>query len=252
MIVSNISGTTRDAIDSQFKREGKKYTIIDTAGIKRKGKIRENVDKYALVRVEQSISRSKLIVLVIDSTEEISEQDEVIGGLIYEANIPSIIVVNKWDAVEKNTRTMDEMKKNIRYRFKYLPWTPIVFLSAKNGTRINTMFDEIERIRTSLTKKISSSSLTSEIKKLQLLNNPPFFNGGRIKISYATQVEGQIPTFVIFCNNPEYLHFSYARYVENNIREIFGFDNIPMTLYWKSKNSRIREREVELGEEYEK
>ncbi len=248
MIVSDISGTTRDAIDSEFKRDSKKYTIIDTAGIKRKGKIRENVDKYALVRVEQSISRSKLIVLVIDGSEEISEQDEVIGGLIYDANIPSIIVVNKWDAVQKDSKTMDEMKKNIRYRFKYLPWSPIVFLSAKENTRIQTLFEEIENIRNSLTKKISSSSLTTEVKKLQLLNNPPFFNGGRIKISYATQVEGQIPTFVIFCNNPEYLHFSYARYVENNIREIFGLTNIPMTLYWKSKNSRIREKEINIEE----
>lgn len=251
MIVSNISGTTRDAIDSHFTRNKKEYTIIDTAGIKRKGKIRENVDKYALVRVEQSIARSKLIVLVLDGSEDFTEQDEVVGGLIYKANIPSVIVVNKWDAVDKDSSTMNKYIKNIKNKFKFLSWSPIVFLSAKENSRINTLFDEIESIRQNLVKKINSSTLTNEMKKSQLLNNPPFFNGGRLKISYVTQVEGQIPTFVIFCNNPEYLHFSYARYLENNLRESFGFDNVPVTLYFKSKNSRVREKE-HIGEEDEK
>lgn len=248
MIVSNISGTTRDAIDSHFKRNGINYTIIDTAGIRRKGKIKENVDKYSLIRVEQSIARSKLIILMLDGSEEFSEQDEVIGGLIYKANIPSIIIVNKWDIVEKNTNTMNEFIKKIRNKFKFLSWSPIVFISAKENKRIDSLFNEIENIRESLKKKISSSILTNEFKKMQLLNNPPMFNGGRIRISYVTQVEGQIPTFVVFCNNPNYLHFSYARYLENNLRETFGLNNIPITLYFKSKNSRIREKEIILEE----
>ena len=248
MIVSNISGTTRDAIDSYFTRNNINYTIIDTAGIRRKGKIKENVDKYSLVRVEQSIARSKLIILMLDGSEEFSEQDEVIGGLIHKANIPSIIIVNKWDIVEKNTNTMNEFIKKIRNKFKFLSWSPIVFISAKENKRIDTLFSEIENIRESLKKKINPSILTNEFKKMQLLNNPPMFNGGRIRISYVTQVEGQIPTFVVFCNNPNYLHFSYARYLENNLRETFGLNNIPITLYFKSKNSRVREKEIILEE----
>ena len=160
---------------------------------------------------------------------------------MYNANIPCIIVVNKWDIVEKDTYTMNQKKEEIKKRFKYIPWAPIVFLSAKESKRIDKLFDEIENIRTSLIKKISSSTLTNELKKCQLLNNPPFCNGGRLKISYATQIDSQIPTFVVFCNNPNFLHFSYARFLENNIRETFGFDNVPICLYFKNKNSRIRE-----------
>lgn len=243
MIVSNISGTTRDAIDSTFTRNKIKYTIIDTAGIRRKGKIKENVEKYSILRVEQSISRSKLIVLVIDGSNGITEQDEVIGGLIHEANIPSIIVVNKWDAVEKDSYTMNKLEDEIKKRFKYISWSPVVFLSAKESKRIDKLFEEIENIRKTLEKRISSSTLTNELKKCQLLNNPPFCNGGRLKISYATQVDSQIPTFVVFCNNPNYLHFSYARFLENNIREAFGYNNVPICLYFKSKDSRIRKGE---------
>lgn len=244
VIVSEIAGTTRDAIDTHFKRNSKYYTIIDTAGIKRKGKISLDVDKYAFLRVEQSISRSSLILIVLDGKDGFKEQDESIAGLVFKANIPSIIVVNKWDVVDKDETTMNKITKEIKTKFKFLFWSPIVFLSAKNNQRIDTLFDEIEKIRNNVTKKISSSILTDVIMKAQMLNNPPSFKGGRLKVNYATQVNGQIPTFVLFCNNPQFLHFSYARYLENEIRKNFDFNNVPITLYFKPKNSNIRNKEI--------
>lgn len=241
VITSPIANTTRDAIDTDFKRDNELYTIIDTAGIRRKGKIKENVDKYALNRVEQSISRSNLIVVVLDGSEEFNEQDEVIGGLAYNANIPTIIVVNKWDAVEnKNEKTMDLMRKKINSKFKFLSWAPIVFVSAKENKRIQTLFDKIKSIRDSLKREFNSKILTELVLKLQMLNSPPSFNMGRIKINYVSQVHGQIPTFVLFCNNPDYLHFSYARYLENGIRESLDLNDIPITLYFKNKTDKIR------------
>ncbi len=241
VIASPIANTTRDAIDTDFKRNNKYFTIIDTAGIRRKGKIRENVDKYALIRVEQSISRSKLIVVLLDGSEEFNEQDEVIAGLAYKANIPTIIAVNKWDAIEnKNEKSMNEYTKKIKNKFKFLSWAPIIFISAKENKRIETLFNKINEIEETLTKKFNTKVLTELVLRLQMLNSPPSFNMGRIKINYVSQVEGQIPTFVLFCNNPEYLHFSYARYLENGIRESLGLENIPITLYFKSKTDKIR------------
>lgn len=245
VIVSNIPGTTRDAIDSDFSRDGKKYTIIDTAGIRKKSKMGIGIDKYAFIRVEQSIARSDLIVVVLDGSQEFNEQDEVIAGLAYKANIPSIIVVNKWDIVTKNEHTMKLMEKKIKEKFQFLNWSPIVFLSAKDNKRIFTLFNEMDKIQTNLTKKISSNALTEVVLRAQMLNNSPNFNMGRIKINYVVQVEGQVPTFVLFCNNPNFLHFSYSRYLENEIRESFGFDNVPITLYFKSKNSELRRKKDE-------
>lgn len=245
VIVSNIPGTTRDAIDSDFSRDGKKYTIIDTAGIRKKSKMGIGIDKYAFIRVEQSIARSDLIVVVLDGSQEFNEQDEVIAGLAYKANIPSIIVVNKWDIVTKNEHTMKLMEKKIKEKFQFLNWSPIIFLSAKDNKRIFTLFNEMDKIQTNLTKKISSNALTEVVLRAQMLNNSPNFNMGRIKINYVVQVEGQVPTFVLFCNNPNFLHFSYSRYLENEIRESFGFDNVPITLYFKSKNSELRRKKDE-------
>lgn len=251
VIVSDIAGTTLDAIDTKFTRNKKEYTIIDTAGIKRKSKIGIGIEKYAFLRVEQSIRRSQLIVVLLDGSLEFSEQDEIIAGLAFKANIPCIIAVNKWDAVKnKNEKTMNELKKVVAKKFQFLSYAPIIFISAKENKRIDELFKEIESIRTAVTKKISSKELTHLVLKAQMKNNPPSFKCGRIKINYVTQVDGQIPTFVLFCNNPEYLHFSYARYLENEIRDKFGFNNIPLTLYFKSKNSEIREK-LNLGDDHD-
>lgn len=245
VIVSNIAGTTRDAIDTEFKKDGQYYTIIDTAGIRRKGKIGIGVEKYAFIRVEQSIHRSNLIIILLDGSEEFNEQDEVIAGLAYKANIPCIIAVNKWDIVNKNEYTMKEYEKKIKAKFQFLPWAPIIFISAKENKRISTLFEEIVSIRETVAKKISANVLTDAILRAQMLNNPPSFKCGRIKINYATQVEGQIPTFVLFCNNPNFLHFSYSRYLENEIRNQFGFTNVPMTLYFKQKTDSLRRKKNE-------
>lgn len=236
VIVSDIAGSTRDSIDTTFRYNGKTYTIIDTAGIRRKGKIQTNVEKYSVLRAERAIKRSKCILLVLDVYDGFTEQDEVIGGLAHTANIPTIIVVNKWDKVEKDSHTMTEISKQIRNRFKYLFWAPIVFISAIDKKRMHTIFETINEINEQVTKKINTSILNDVVLKAQMVNEAPLFKGGRIKISYVTQVQSQIPTFVIFCNNSKYLHFSYARYIENQIRSAFGFDKVPITLYWKTKD----------------
>ncbi|MDR3257733.1 MAG: ribosome biogenesis GTPase Der [Mycoplasmataceae bacterium] len=240
VLVSPIAHTTRDSIDVDFNYNSKPYTIIDTAGIRRKGKITDNIEKYAVMRTEQAIDRSNLVLFMIDGSEEFNEQDEVIGGLAYKANIPTIICVNKWDKVQKNERTMVEMTKLIRQRFKYLSWAPIIFISAQENKRVHTIFETIDEIRKQLTLNVSTSLLNDVIAKAQISNPPPAFKGGRANLSYATQVKSQIPTFVVFGNDPKHIHISYARYIENQIRESFGITMVPITVYFKDKNARTR------------
>ncbi|MCV3734052.1 ribosome biogenesis GTPase Der [Ureaplasma miroungigenitalium] len=244
-IVHDQAGSTRDSIDAMFKYNKKGYTIIDTAGVRRKGKISEDVEKYAVLRTQKAIQRASLILFMIDGSQPISEQDEVVGGLAYQANIPTIIVVNKWDAVQKDDKTMQQFIKKLRSHFKYLSWAPIVFISAKENKRIHTIFETIEMIREQKDRHISTSVLTDTLIRANVAVDPALHKGGRIQISYAVQVESQIPTFVIKCNNPKYLHFSYARYIENEIRARFGFDSVPITLYWQDKNKKIRGLENE-------
>lgn len=240
VLVSDVPGTTRDAIDDVFKYNNEWYKVIDTAGIRRKGKIDSKIEKYSLLKTETAIFRSQYILLMIDVSKEISEQDEVIGGLAFKSSLPTIIVLNKWDAVAKNEHTMNELIKVVKSRFKYLSWAPIVFISAKEKQRIHTIFEAINQIKSQINKKVSTSLLNDVIINALTANQPPIFNGDRLKITYATQAQGQIPTFVLFCNDPKYLHFSYARYLEKRIRESFGFTNTPITLYFKSKNARNR------------
>lgn len=240
VIVSPTANTTRDSINCEFKYKNKAYTIIDTAGIRRKGKIVDEIEKYALIRTQEAIEQSQLILLMIDGSVEISEQDEIIGGIAFKANIPTIIVVNKWDLVKKDEKTMNQFIKNIRSRFKYLSWAPIVFISAKDKKRVHTIFETIDLVLEQMKIKVNTSILNEVVLKTATHNPPALFKGGRINISYATQVPGQVPTFVIFTNNPKYLHFSYARFMENVIREAFGINLVPITIYYKDKNSRIR------------
>ncbi len=242
VIVSDVAGTTRDAIDTPFKYHGEEYVITDTAGIRRKGKVQESVEKYSVMRAEKAIRNAQMILLELDGSTEFSEQDEVIGGLAYKANIPTIIVVNKWDLVQKDSYTMAQYEKMIRARFKYLAWAPIVFLSAKEHKRIDTLFETMNEIRAMVTTHVNTGLLNDVITKAQMLHQAPIHKGQRCIISYATQVESQIPTFVIFCNSPKYLHFSWARYIENEIRNAFGLTKVPVTLYWKDKNAKTRNR----------
>lgn len=240
VLVSSIPNTTRDSINSDFKYNGKLYTIIDTAGIRRKGKIIEKVEKYAVLRTQAAVGESKIILLMLDGSEEFSEQDEIIGGIAYKANIPTIIVVNKWDLVKKDGHTQVEFTKKIHSKFKFLSWAPIVFISAKDKKKIQNIFKLIDDIEKQLNIKVNTSMLNDVVLKAASHNPPSLFKGGRLAIHYATQVQGQIPTFVIFTNDPKYLHFSYARFIENLIRESFGINLIPITIYYKDKNSRIR------------
>lgn len=240
VIVSPQANTTRDSIDCKFKYQKKSYTIIDTAGIRRKGKISEDIDKYAYLRTKEAISRSNLIIMMLDATNEVSEQDKIIGGLAYNANIPTIIVINKWDAIKKNNQTYNQFKKILNSHFEYLSWAPIIFISAKNKQKINIIFETIEMIKQQLAVKVTTASLNDVLAKAQITNPPPKFKNGRINIHYGTQIESQIPTFVLFTNDPKYLHFSYARYIENQIRSNFKLQYVPITVYYKDKNSRIR------------
>ncbi|MDE5599851.1 MAG: ribosome biogenesis GTPase Der [Ureaplasma sp.] len=241
VIVSDVAGSTRDSTDTEFKYYNETFTITDTAGIRRKGKIKENLEKFALLRAEMAIKKSNVILFMIDGSQEISEQDEVIGGLAYSANIPSIIVVNKIDLIPN----FDETKKKeiiqmIRNRFKFLSWAPIVFISSAQNLKINKLMEKILEIRDKVKVKINNSLLNEVVLKAQMLQEAPIFKGNRLSISYITQIKSQIPTFVIFCNNPKYLHFSYARYIENKIRESFGLNDVPVCLYWKDKNAKTR------------
>ncbi len=235
VIVSEVAGSTRDSIDVNFKYHNQKFTITDTAGIRRKGKIINNIEKYSIIRSEHAIKNTNCILFMLDGSNEFSELDEVIGGLAYKANIPTIIIVNKWDVVNKDNYTMNLYIKKIREQFKFLSWAPIIFISAKEKRRLDTIFETLELIKEEVNKKISTSLLNEIVLNAQMMQEAPIFKGGRIKISYVTQVKSQIQTFVIFCNNPKFLHFSYARYIENKIRNAFGLSNIPITLYWKER-----------------
>ncbi len=242
VIVSDIPGTTRDSIDVDFKYNNKQYTIIDTAGIRRKGKI-QGIEKYSVLRSEKSIERSKIIILLLDGSTDFTEQDEVIGGLASSANIPTIIAINKIDLIQKSDKEFNTIKRKIRDKFKHLSWAPIIFISALDNKKINTIFETIDKLEEESNIKVSTSLLNDTIAKAQMLQQPPLFKGKRININYATQVNSQIPTFVIFCTNVESLHFSYARYIENKIREAFGINNVPITLFWKDKNARKRSQD---------
>ena len=246
VIVSDMAGTTRDSIDVDFNYHNKPYTIIDTAGIRRKGKLWDNVEKYSVLRAEKAISRSKVILLVLDGSEEFKEQDEVIGGLASKANIPTIIIVNKIDLIKNiSDKKLNEIKNNIRNKFKHLTWAPIIFTSTIENKKIHNIFKTIEEIKEQLEVKISTSLLNDVVMKAQMIQQAPLFKGSRINISYITQIKSQIPSFVIFCNDPKFLHFSYARYIENQIREAFGLNKVPITLYWKDKNARTRGINIE-------
>ncbi len=235
VIVSNIEGTTRDAIDTPFKREGKNYRVIDTAGLKKRGKIYEAVDKYSALRALSAIDRSQIVLLVIDAKDGIREQDKHVVGYAIEAKKAIIIVVNKWDAIEKNERTMVEFSKTIKDNFKFLDYAPIVFVSALNKSRINTIFDAIDAVYDAYNMRVATSVLNEIIQDAQIMNPAPYFNGGRIRIFFANQVSSCPPTFVLFVNNPNFMHFSYNRYIENRLRESFNFNGTPLNIICRER-----------------
>lgn len=236
VIVSNIEGTTRDAIDTPFVKDGQKYRVVDTAGMRKKGKVYENIEKYSILRVLTSIEKSDVILVVIDGETGIREQDKHVAGYAHEAGKGVVIVYNKWDLVDKDEKTMQKKQKEIYEQFKYLDYARIVFTSAKTGQRVDQIFPLIQESYENSRKRVQTSVLNDVLVDAQLMNPTTTFNGGRLKIFYANQVAVCPPTFVLFSNDPQYLHFSYKRYLENRLREAFGFEGTPIHIICRKRD----------------
>lgn len=231
VIVSNIEGTTRDAIDTKFTTEdGSVYTMIDTAGIRKKGKVYENTEKYSVLRAMQAIDRSDVVCVVLNAEEGIREQDKHVAGYAHDAGRGIVIVVNKWDTLKKDSYTMKEFESHIRNEFQYLSYAPIAFVSAKTHQRLNELPKLIRRVDENHSKRVSSAVLNDVIMDAIAHNPTPTDNGKRLRIYYATQVAVKPPTFVIFVNDPELMHFSYERFLENQLRAAFDFEGTPLHL----------------------
>ena len=242
-IVSDIAGTTRDAIDTNFENDKGKYVLIDTAGVRRKSKIKESIEKFSIMRTLLAIERSDVCLMLIDATEGVTDQDAKIAGEAHEAGKGVIIVVNKWDAVEKETGTLENYKKEIYEKLKYLSYAPIIFISAKTGQRVNKLFDLINYVAEQNALRISTSVLNQVINEALAIVQPPTDKGKRLKIFYGTQVSTKPPTFVIFVNSKELFHFSYERYLVNQIRKEFGLEGTPVRVIAREKT----EKEIEKG-----
>lgn len=236
VIVSPIAGTTRDAIDSTFIYNGDKYVVIDTAGLKKRGKIYENTDKYSAIRSIDAIIRSDVVLLVLDASTGIIDQDTHIGEYIEEYNKPCIIVVNKWDLIEKNSNTMKEFEEEVRKKFKYLDYAPIVFLSAKENKRIQTLFPQIKLASEANNRRITTSLLNDIIVDAVAMNPPAEFNHGKAKFFYTSQVGVNPPTFAFVVNDENFIHFSYKRYLENQIRKNFDFFGTPIKFEFRRRD----------------
>lgn len=230
MIVSDKAGTTRDAVDTEVERGEKKYLLIDTAGIRRKSKVNDNVEKYSVLRAYMAVDRSDVCVIMIDAAEGFTEQDSKIAGYAHEQGKASVIAVNKWDAIEKDGKTMQEFTKKLESDFSFMPYAPFVFISAKTGQRLDKLFELIDYTAEQNARRISTGRLNELLSYATARVQPPSDKGKRLKLYYMTQPSVKPPTFVCFCNNKELFHFSYQRYLENQIREAFGLDGTPIRL----------------------
>ncbi len=242
-IVSDIAGTTRDAIDSEFENENGKYVFIDTAGVRKKSKIKENIEKYSIMRTLLAIERSDVCLMMIDAVDGVTDQDAKIAGEAHEAGKGVIIVVNKWDAVEKETGTLEKYKKEVYQKLKYLSYAPIVFISALTGQRVNKLFDMINEVAEKNAFRISTSVLNQVINEAIAIVQPPSDKGKRLKIYYGTQVGSKPPTFVIFVNDKKLFHFSYERYLVNQIRKEFDLTGTPIRIIAREKNEKEAKKE---------
>ncbi|MGG0289135.1 ribosome-associated GTPase EngA [Bacillus pacificus] len=236
VIVSNVAGTTRDAVDTPYSKDGKDYVIIDTAGMRKKGKVYESTEKYSVLRALRAIERSDVVLVVLDGEEGIIEQDKKIAGYAHDSGRAVVIVVNKWDAVKKDEKTMKAFEENIRAHFQFLEYAPIVFLSAKTRKRTQTLIPVIDEVNESHSIRIQTNVLNDVIMDAVAMNPTPTHNGNRLKIFYATQVAVKPPTFVVFVNDPELLHFSYERFLKNRLRESFGFVGTPIHIIARARD----------------
>ena len=236
VIVSEIQGTTRDAIDSPYSYDGQDYVIIDTAGMRKKGKVYESTEKYSVLRALRAIERSDVVLVVLNADEGIQEQDKKIAGYAHEAGKAVIIVVNKWDTIEKDEKTMNIFTEQIREHFLFLDYAPIIFVSAKTKQRVHNILPIIKRVSENHAMRIQSSILNEVIEDSIARNPAPTDKGRRLRIYYATQVAIKPPTFVVFVNEPEMMHFSYERFLENRIRETFDFEGTPIRLITRARD----------------
>ena len=235
LIFSDIAGTTRDAVDTHLENESGSFTFIDTAGIRRQAKINDKIEHYSVLRAHMAVERAQVCLLMIDASTGITEQDEKIAGIAHEAGKATIIVVNKWDLIEKDNSTFNEFNNKIRMALAYMPYAPILYISAKTGQRVKDLFERIKFVHNQALLRISTGMLNDVLGDAMIRVQPPTDRGRRLKIYYMTQISVAPPTFVIFCNNAELFHFSYQRYIENCLRETFGFHGTPIKLIIRMK-----------------
>ena len=238
LIVSNIAGTTRDAVDTEITYNGKEYVFIDTAGLRRKNKIKEDLERYMIVRTVSAVEKADIVVLVIDAVEGVTEQDAKIAGIAHERGKAVIIVVNKWDAVEKDDKTIYRVTERVRDTLAYMPYAEILFVSAMTGQRLNKLFETIDMVSENHAMRVATGVLNEIMAEAVAMQQPPSDKGKRLRLYYITQVSVKPPTFVIFVNDKELMHFSYTRYIENQIRETFGFKGTPLRFIIRERNEK--------------
>ena len=236
MIVSDIPGTTRDAIDTPFERDGQKYVLVDTAGIRRKRAVEDaTIERYSVIRSLAAVRKADVVLFVCDATEGLSEQDVKIAGYVHEEGKPSVILVNKWDLVEKDTYTIESFKKDMNSSLNFMPYVSYLFISAKTGQRVQKVLNAVNEVYAQSIRRIPTGTLNDIVNEAISMNEPPSQNGRRLKLYYATQVSVQPPTFVAFVNDASLVHFSYERYLENYFRKSFGFVGTPIRIYFRNR-----------------
>lgn len=238
VIVSDIAGTTRDAIDTVIKHNGEEYVFIDTAGLRRKNKIKEEIERYSIIRTVSAVERCNVAVLVIDASEGVTEQDTKIAGIAHERGKGMIIVVNKWDLIEKDDKTMKKFTEDIRTKLAFMPYAEMIFVSAETGQRLPKLFDIIDMVIENHALRVQTGVLNEILAEAVALNQPPSDKGKRLRLYYITQVSVKPPTFVIFVNDKELMHFSYTRYIENKIRDAFGFRGTPIRFITRERKEK--------------
>ena len=238
VIVSDIAGTTRDAIDTNIKYHGREYVFIDTAGLRRKSKIKEELERFSIIRTVTAVERADVVLMVIDAVEGVTEQDAKIAGIAHERGKGVIIVVNKWDAIEKHDKTMYEYEHKVRQTLSYMPYAEIMYVSALTGQRLNKLYDMIDVVIENSTLRVQTGVLNEIMAEAVALQQPPSDKGKRLKLYYITQVAVKPPTFVVFVNDKELMHFSYTRYLENKIRSAFGFKGTPLKFFTRERKDK--------------
>jgi len=238
VIVSDVAGTTRDAVDSEVQNEHGKYVFIDTAGIRRKAKVDERVEKFSVMRAQMAIERADVCLIMIDARDGVTEQDTKIAGLAHEAGKASIVIVNKWDLIEKETGTLEKMRKDVMRDLSFMSYAPVLFISAKTGLRIDRIFELVNFVNDQSSMRITTGMLNNVLADAQARMQPPTDKGRRLKIYYMTQTGIKPPNFVVFCNTRELFHFSYQRYLENQIRAVFGLEGTPINMVIRQKGDK--------------